>query len=104
MNNESIMVNIVEKISPDLALRNVADSFADWLEALLVNKVTIDFNGVRSISRSFAHQYIQRKNASHKIINEINMPVNVEKMLKIVQSPSPKTDIVNFDSIRIVTV
>ena|GEM_PF-6117528 len=42
--------------------------------------------GVRSISRSFAHEYTVRKASSSKYIREINLPLNVSKMLKIVRS------------------
>ncbi len=103
MKDES-MIRIAEKLSSDLALRNVADSFFDWLESLQNNKLTIDFSGVRSISRSFAHQYVLRKKSTRKIINEINVPNNVSKMLRIVENPSQKSDILNLDSIQVLTV
>lgn len=97
-------IKIAEKLSADLALRNVADSFFNWLESLPDDTLVIDFSGVRSISRSFAHKYVQRKKASHKTINEINVPDNVLKMLRIVESPAHKADILNLDSIQVLTV
>ncbi len=103
MRQEAITVRIAEKISADLALRNVADDFFD-LESLPSNNLTVDFAGVRSISRSFAHQYTTRKNTSSKLINEINMPDNVVKMLEIVRNSSYKSKYLNLDSIRPMTV
>ncbi len=103
MRQEAITVRIAEKISADLALRNVADDFFD-LESLPSNNLTVDFAGVRSISRSFAHQYTTRKKTSSKLINEINMPDNVVKMLEIVRNSSYKSKYLNLDSIRPMTV
>ncbi len=103
-NNESFTVSITEKVSRDLALRDVADSFFDWLESLPTDKVIVDFAGTRSISRSFAHQYVQRKKSSHKSVSEVQVPINVEKMLRIIENPTHQRDILNVDSIRVLTV
>ena len=104
MRQEAITVRIAEKISADLALRNVADDFFDLIESLPSNNLTVDFAGVRSISRSFAHQYTIRKKTSSKLINEINIPDNVVKMLEIVRNSSYKSKYLNLDSIRPMTV
>ena len=104
MRQEAITVRIAEKISADLALRNVADDFFDLIESLPSNNLTVDFAGVRSISRSFAHQYTTRKKTCSKLINEINMPDNVVKMLEIVRNSSYKSKYLNLDSIRPMTV
>ncbi len=103
-NNESHTVSIVERASADLALRNVANSFFDWLENLQADKVIVDFAGVRSISRSFAHEYVKRKKSSQKSISEVRVPVNVTKMLRIIGNPTHQPDILNVDSIRVLTV
>ena len=104
MRQEAATVRITEKISADLALRNVADDFFDLIESLPSNNLTVDFVGVRSISRSFAHQYTARKKITSKLINEINMPDNVVKMLEIVRNSSYKSKYLNLDSIRPMTM
>ena len=103
-NNESLTVSIAERISPHLALRNLANSFFDWLEDLPNDNVVVDFADVRSISRSFAHEYVKRKKSSAKSISEVRVPVNVTNMLKIIENPTHQRDILNVDSIRVLTV
>ena len=103
MTQNTLIVRIAERISPDLALRNIVDAFFDWLERLPNKALTLDFAGVCSISRSFAHQYMLRKNISGKLINEMNLPDNVSKMLEIVRS-SDKSEVLDLNSIRIMTV
>lgn len=83
-------IRVKEEISPDLMLRGVADAFFDKLESIKADSLVLDFAGVESISRSFAHQYILRKRTSTKTINEINVPENVSKMLALVRRSSPR--------------
>lgn len=100
----SEIINIAEKISPHLALRDMADAFFNWLEKLPCESATLDFNGVQSISRSFAHQYIQRKAKSNKVIKEINMPSNVSKMLDIVENQKPRSPLLDLNSIEVINL
>ncbi len=46
--------------------------------------VIIDFEGVKTITRSFAHEYLQRKKASKKPVEERNVPSNVQRMMETV--------------------
>ncbi|MGH9923607.1 MAG: STAS-like domain-containing protein [Nitrososphaerales archaeon] len=96
------VINVAEKISTDLALRTVADDLFDWLESLPADRITLDFTGIRSISRSFAHQYVSRKKTSTKQINEINLPDNVAKMFWIVEHPTQNHSPINLDSTPVV--
>lgn len=73
-------VKIISVVSQDLALRDTASGFVDQLERRPELDVIVDFSGVRSISRSFAHEYQVRKERSTKAITEINVPINVRKM------------------------
>lgn len=101
-NTSPIIVSVVEKISADLALRTVADDLVDWLESLPTDRITLDFTGVHSISRSFAHQYVSRKKTSTKQINEINLPDNIAKMFWVVENPARNPSLLNLDSIPVV--
>ena len=84
MNN----IIVAETMSPNLALRNMADSFFDSLEKKEFNHLQLDFTGIKSISRSFAHQYILRKKNCSKTITEMNVPDNVSKMMGLVTRSS----------------
>jgi len=91
MSNKTV-ISIKNALSTsDLALRTFADNFFDFVEAIDSKIIAIDFSGISSISRSFAHQYITRKEDSSKKITEINVPLNVEKMLEIVKLPKTET-------------
>lgn len=86
MDMRSPVVKVEAEIAPYLMLRGVADAFFDKLEAKSAESITLDFRNVHSISRSFAHQYLLRKEASRKQIIEINVEKNVAKMLELVKS------------------
>lgn len=99
------MIEIKDKVSTDLALRHVADSFFNELEQIPGHEIAISFFGIHSISRSFAHQYMVRKRKSPKSIKEFNMPVNVEKMFNLVNNTSNKKEaILDLSTMQVVTV
>jgi len=89
-------------------LRGVADSFFDELERIKEDSIVVDFEGVRSISRSFAHQYVLRKRTSTKKIVEANVPENVSKMLRIIEISSatskPKHIMIDPDHVKVITI
>jgi len=87
------VVSIKQAISADLSLRSRADAFFDSIEELDVRDIVIDFSEVRSISRSFAHQYLEKKRLSKKAIRESHMPAHVAKMFDVVQNPSSRKDL-----------
>jgi hypothetical protein len=98
-----VKVNIKHMISIDLALRDTADSFFDELEKMKID-VEVDFSGVRSISRSFAHQYTIRKKQSYRKIIELNTPQNVMKMFAIVSKSGRKSNILDMDSMPVISI
>ena len=93
-----------EKISVDLALRDSAREFFEFLESLPSEEVVLDFKDVLSISRSFAHEFVDRKRSSAKKIREINVPQNVRKMFAVVEEPRKKQHIFNTRVIRAVSL
>jgi len=77
-------------LSPDLAFRNTAKAFFNYIALLPEENITIDFRGIRSITRSFAQEYIIRKKEIEKNIIEINVPTSIDKMFYVVSSFSEK--------------
>lgn len=73
-------VKMISAVAPDLALRDIASRFFDGIESRPEGKIIIDFSGVESISRSFAHEYLVRRGRSAKTFVEVNVPDNVSKM------------------------
>ncbi len=96
-------VRIKDKISVDLALRDAADSFFDELDAMKID-IEIDFSDIRSISRSFAHQYMLRKKQTLSRIIELNMTENVEKMFNVVSKSRQKSNILDIDSMPVISI
>lgn len=95
------IIKIKEEVSSDLAFRESASSFFRKLEALNEKEIQIDFDGVLSISRSFAHEYTTRKTKSNKNIIEINVPDNVNKMFKVINN---RTKLLDLDSMKVETI
>lgn len=101
----TILIEIWKKISIDLALRHTADLFFNQLELLSDTEITVSFSDVRSISRSFAHQYMLRKKLSNKKIVELNLPIYVQKMLKLVEETRHRSkDVLDLNSMQIITL
>jgi hypothetical protein len=100
----TIKVMVKEQISVDLALRHSAAAFLDYLESVPQKEVIVDFSGINSISRSFAHEYLTRKNNSKKNITEINVPENVKKMFYVIEQPTEKSLVFDLRKVRAVTL
>ena len=98
--SNKITISIRKAVSVDLALRQLASRFFDKIEALSAAEIVIDFRGVSSISRSFAHEYVSRRAASGKAITETNVPVWVEKMFRVVQQPKKETPFTQLQDVR----
>ena len=84
MNHNATIIRVSEAIAPDLMLRVVAEAFFDEIERSEEKTLTLDFTGVRSVSRSFAHQYAIQKRASKKRIVEANMTEEIARMFELV--------------------
>ncbi len=76
-------IRVVDWLSPDLVLREEARRIFELIESRQEELVVVDFTGVKSISRSFAHEYLVRRDISTKRIREENLPLNVSKMFEI---------------------
>ena len=101
------LIEIKDIISTDLALREMADMFFTKLELLTDDEISISFANIRSISRSFAHQFIVRRKLSKKKIQEVNLPPHVQKMFTLVEQSVPghqSRKVLDLDSMQTVTV
>lgn len=85
--NEAIYINIANEIGPRLGLRISCDRLFDRISSMDAD-IVIDFAGVETISRSFAHQYLLRKKElKDRIrITEVNMPDNIKRMFDVVMT------------------
>jgi len=79
------VISIKDVISPSLVSSNKAlDFFENHLSNIVVDNVVVDFSGVKSISRSFAYQYLTCKyQYKRKKLREINVPSSINSILKL---------------------
>lgn len=80
MSADRYEVRIVDAISSNLGFRDHASDFINALEDREETSIIVDFTGVTTISRGFAHEYQMKKGRSSKAITEINIPDNVREM------------------------
>ncbi len=64
-------------------MRSNADILMDAVHKNNHKLISIDFQEIQTISRSFAQQYIERKNNSSKQLSEKNVNKNVKKMFEV---------------------
>jgi len=95
---------VKKELSENLAFRDLAITFFDTINSLNTEKVVLDFSGIKSISRSFAHEYSKQKEFSKLEIIEENVPDNVKKMLKVVSEPETKPRIIDFSKLKVVCI
>ena len=97
--NEQI-IQIEKQISKNLALRDRANELFEMIEADKHSCFVIDFSNVESISRSFAQEFITRKNESKKNIDVINVPDNVRRMFELIKMQKNRVSLFDRKSIR----
>jgi hypothetical protein len=83
--SNEFMFSVQQKLSSNLAFRHSADDLFEYINSLSASKIMIDFSGITSITRSFAHQYIVNKIKSDKQIFECEMPSNIKPMFELVE-------------------
>lgn len=101
MNSQAKEIKIGEHISYDLASRASASDLIDQINNMAEDHIIVDFRGVRSITRSFAHEYITKKAASKKNIEDVSVPENVRKMFIAVNSSGQKARIFDPSKVKV---
>ena len=75
----SSVFKVVDLISPNFMFRSDADLLLDTVTKDNPESVDIDFSGIESITGTFAHQYLKRRNSSPVKIVETDMPTTSER-------------------------
>lgn len=76
----------LSKLMKNLALRSNADVLFDSVKKSKEDKVILDFQDIKFMSRSFCQQYLLRKKECKKKIEEINIADDVAKMFDTVKN------------------
>lgn len=95
---------VSKRIAENLATRRAADELFDFVQAAPNKTVILDFKSVKFMSRSFAHEYLMRKEDISKKIVERNMGLMVKKMFKLVSKEGEKIPYVSVTSFKSVSL
>ncbi len=74
----------------DLTLRSWADELFNYLAEIEDRVLILDFLDIEFVSRSFAHEYLKKKQSFGASIFEKNLNENVKKMFELVSRASKK--------------
>lgn len=97
-------LKVSQIVGPDLATRKGCDNLFLIMEKSTNNKVILDFSDIASISRSFAHEYLIKKNVSEKKISEVNLSPFVSKMFEFVKGQNTTKKELNNDTTKMVMI
>ncbi|MCK4797950.1 MAG: STAS-like domain-containing protein [Spirochaetes bacterium] len=82
------LLKISEVISPNLLLRDSVSNLFNQINSIdNANEVIIDFDGVSSMTRSFAHEFITMLKHNKHHIRIINESDYTHKMFELVKTP-----------------
>jgi hypothetical protein len=101
LKNEKV-VCLAEYISQNLAFRDSADDLFNYINSLKKSSIVLDFSEIKSMSSSFAHQYVTNKKVTKKDITETNKSLNVIKMLELVERRNSKSREMNNEPFEVV--
>ena len=99
------VVKLAQLISQNLAFRQSADDLFSYISDLRESNIIVDFSEIKSITSSFAHQYLMNKKTCQKHIIEIDMPTNAVQMFELVERRiSQPTRTIKTKSLKITEV
>jgi len=104
MSERAMTVDISSMLSPDLIIRDAAIDLFEEFEKMANTDKEVDFRGVKSITRSFAHEYWVQKQRTKKNICETNVPTSILNMLNLVKIPREKERFPELSNLRIVSL
>ena len=71
--------NIRVLFSSTLTLRsNIIEELEKTIMDIPYDEIIFDFSGVKSMSIEFAKEYLTIKHRSNKVINEVNLPLDLQ--------------------------
>ncbi|NQE46590.1 hypothetical protein C5S31_11270 [ANME-1 cluster archaeon GoMg2] len=102
--SSEIVLRIADRISENLAFRDSVDNLFSYIASLEETNIIIDFLGIKSITGSFAHQYVINKKKAIKHITERNIPLDVKKMFELVERRNSKPIEISTEPIEVLDV
>ncbi|HMA82943.1 MAG TPA: DUF4325 domain-containing protein [Candidatus Thermoplasmatota archaeon] len=87
-------------LSQHLVFRDAVSDLFDYIKNMNVTKVVLDFSHVKSISRSFAQEYLHQLDKQSIKIKEVNMSLQLKKMFRSVKKAHRKSSPLNLNDIK----
>ena len=75
------VLRLADRISENLAFRDSVDNLFSYIASLEETNIIIDFLGIKSITGSFAHQYITNKKGLKNISPREIYPLMLKRCL-----------------------
>ncbi len=91
-------------ISEHLVFRDSVSDLFHRIEKSKKNQVVLDFSDVKSISRSFAQEYLEQKKKHTPNIDETNMSPEIKKMFSNIKKHQKKSFPLPFDDAKEISV
>lgn len=92
------LLKIKELICEDLLLRASAIELFKNIDSIKNTEVVLDFDGIRSMNRSFAQELLSQIDQRENHITIINESEDIKKMFDVVRWPTKKFIITNNNS------
>ncbi len=107
MISRSKTIKVASMLTPNLALRETAAKLVSYVEGLPNPEIVLDFSEVKTMTRSFAHEYCSMKKHARKRLIEANVPPEVSKMFAVVRDAGSNRSSrvrIDFDGIPVVNL
>ncbi|OYT28656.1 hypothetical protein B6U98_04325 [Thermoplasmatales archaeon ex4572_165] len=97
-------IHVKDILSEYLVFRDSVSDLFHQINKANKNQVVLDFSQVKSISRSFAQEYLQQRKQQSITMTEINMGSQVKKMFHSVKTAHKRSTMLSFDDTKEISI
>lgn len=91
-------------LSQHLVFRDAVSDLFEYINDMSAKKVVLDFSHVKSISRSFAQEYLHQLDEQSIKIKEVNMSLQLKKMFRSVKNARRKSPPLNLEDLKEISI
>ena len=84
--SKSFYIRLGDMFEASLSTRQAVSLIANKVPKATVTEVTVDFEGITFISRSFAHEFLRFEERAPYKVKRINLEPDIQKIFKIVDA------------------
>jgi len=97
-------LHVKNVISEHLVFRDSVSDLFHYIEKSKKTPVVLDFSHVKSISRSFAQEYLEQKKKHSLSLDEKNMSPEIKKMFAAIKKHQKKSIPLSFDDDKEISI